>query len=59
VTAERPSAVGWEKNAQGKLGPRVSDLAPMMDPTRSVVDYVLMFHLSVYRLIELMIDSTD
>ncbi|SJL00121.1 related to APG7-component of the autophagic system [Armillaria ostoyae] len=30
----RPSAVGWEKNVQGKLGPRVADLAPMMDPTR-------------------------
>ncbi|RDB29505.1 Ubiquitin-like modifier-activating enzyme ATG7 [Hypsizygus marmoreus] len=29
----RPSAVGWEKNPQGKLGPRVADLAPMMDPT--------------------------
>jgi ubiquitin-like modifier-activating enzyme ATG7 len=32
----RPSAVGWEKNPQGKLGPRVADLAPMMDPTRYV-----------------------
>lgn len=30
----RPTAVGWEKNPQGKLGPRVADLAPMMDPTR-------------------------
>ncbi|KAF5347909.1 hypothetical protein D9756_010220 [Leucocoprinus leucothites] len=30
----RPSAVGWEKNPQGKLGPRIADLAPMMDPTR-------------------------
>ena len=30
----KPSAVGWEKNVQGKLGPRVADLAPMMDPTR-------------------------
>ncbi|KAF8649445.1 hypothetical protein AX16_005792 [Volvariella volvacea WC 439] len=30
----RPAAVGWEKNPQGKLGPRVADLAPMMDPTR-------------------------
>ncbi|KAK2464586.1 hypothetical protein APHAL10511_003375 [Amanita phalloides] len=28
----RPSAVGWEKNTQGKLGPRLADLAPMMDP---------------------------
>lgn len=30
----RPSAVGWEKNVQNKLGPRVADLAPMMDPAR-------------------------
>ena len=33
-TAMKPSAVGWEKNVQGKLGPRMADLAPMMDPTR-------------------------
>ncbi|KAG6877610.1 hypothetical protein C0993_005614 [Termitomyces sp. T159_Od127] len=31
---ERPGAVGWEKNPQGKLGPRLADLAPMMDPAR-------------------------
>lgn len=30
----RPSAVGWEKNVQGKLGARLADLAPMMDPSR-------------------------
>lgn len=30
----RPSAVGWEKNPQGKLAPRLADLAPMMDPAR-------------------------
>ncbi|KAL1948012.1 hypothetical protein VTO73DRAFT_12087 [Trametes versicolor] len=30
----KPAAVGWEKNIQGKLGPRVADLAPMMDPAR-------------------------
>ena len=34
TTTERPAAVGWEKNIQGKLGARVADLAPMMDPTR-------------------------
>ncbi|WAR54291.1 hypothetical protein PtB15_3B805 [Puccinia triticina] len=33
-TQGRPAAVGWEKNAAGKLGPRMADLAPMMDPTR-------------------------
>lgn len=36
TSAEKPSAVGWEKNVQGKLGARVADLAPMMDPKRSV-----------------------
>ncbi|CAG8483984.1 236_t:CDS:10 [Paraglomus occultum] len=29
---ETPKAVGWEKNPQGKLGPRTADLAPLMDP---------------------------
>lgn len=33
-TKTRPNAVGWEKNVQGKLGPRMADLAPMMDPVR-------------------------
>ncbi|KAI8061489.1 uncharacterized protein B0P05DRAFT_557287 [Gilbertella persicaria] len=27
-------AVGWEKNPQGALGPRMVDLGPLMDPTR-------------------------
>jgi ubiquitin-like modifier-activating enzyme ATG7 len=31
---ECPKAVGWEKNAQEKLGPRLADLAPLMDPKR-------------------------
>ncbi|KAG0150179.1 hypothetical protein CROQUDRAFT_652589 [Cronartium quercuum f. sp. fusiforme G11] len=31
---ERPSAIGWEKNSAGKLGPKLADLGPMMDPTR-------------------------
>ncbi|KAH8915769.1 ubiquitin-like conjugating enzyme [Atractiella rhizophila] len=30
----RPSAVGWEKNAQGKMIPKVADLGPLMDPSR-------------------------
>ncbi|KAJ3061044.1 Autophagy protein 7, partial [Podochytrium sp. JEL0797] len=29
-----PKSVGWEKNSTGKLGARLVDLAPMMDPTR-------------------------
>lgn len=33
-SSTRPSAVGWEKNVQGKLGARLADLAPMMDPSR-------------------------
>ncbi|KAG8990072.1 Autophagy protein 7 [Tulasnella sp. JGI-2019a] len=32
-----PAALGWERNAAGKLGPRMADLAPMMDPARSIV----------------------
>ncbi|KAE8224663.1 hypothetical protein CF319_g2469 [Tilletia indica] len=32
--ATRPSAVGWERNAQGKLAPKVADLGPLMDPAR-------------------------
>ena len=33
---EKSSAVGWEHNAQGKIGARMADLAPMMDPVRCV-----------------------
>jgi hypothetical protein len=29
-----PEAVGWELNARGKLGARVADLGPFMDPHR-------------------------
>ncbi|CAD6884834.1 unnamed protein product [Tilletia controversa] len=32
--SSRPSAVGWERNAQGKLAPKVADLGPLMDPAR-------------------------
>ncbi|KAK1216617.1 Autophagy protein 7 [Marasmius sp. AFHP31] len=34
VKFSRPDVTGWEKNVHGKLGPRVADLAPMMDPAR-------------------------
>ncbi|GAA5915712.1 hypothetical protein JCM8208_006425 [Rhodotorula glutinis] len=34
IATERPAVVGWEKNDKGKLGPRMADLAPLMDPTR-------------------------
>lgn len=37
----RPGVVGWEKNDKGKLGPRLADLAPLMDPTMSVLYLVL------------------
>ncbi|ORY74529.1 E1-like protein-activating [Leucosporidium creatinivorum] len=30
----RPSVVGWGKNDKGKLGPRMANLAPLMDPTK-------------------------
>jgi ubiquitin-like modifier-activating enzyme ATG7 len=33
---QRPSVVGWEKNEQGKLGARMVDLAPLMDPLQCV-----------------------
>ncbi|KAJ3101700.1 Autophagy protein 7 [Phlyctochytrium planicorne] len=31
---DMPKCVGWEKNIQGKLGPRLADLAPLMDPLK-------------------------
>ncbi|PWN43344.1 putative APG7-component of the autophagic system [Ceraceosorus guamensis] len=30
----RPNAVGWERNSQGKLAPKMADLSPLMDPKR-------------------------
>lgn len=29
-----PAAIGWERNAAGKLAPKVADLGPLMDPKR-------------------------
>ncbi|GAA5885007.1 hypothetical protein JCM16303_006514 [Sporobolomyces ruberrimus] len=34
VESKMPSVVGWEKNPQGSLGPRMADLGPLMDPVR-------------------------
>lgn len=31
---QKPGAVGWERNVQDKMGARMADLAPMMDPKR-------------------------
>ncbi|TFL02674.1 hypothetical protein BDV98DRAFT_592331 [Pterulicium gracile] len=42
---QRPSGVGWEKNNQGKLSPRIADLAPMMDPARCVASPLSIIHL--------------
>ncbi|KAI8988113.1 hypothetical protein BDF20DRAFT_853878 [Mycotypha africana] len=32
-------SVGWERNVQGKLGPRLADLGPLMDPIRLSEQY--------------------
>lgn len=29
-----PTVVGWERNAAGKLGPKMADLGPLMDPSK-------------------------
>jgi hypothetical protein len=36
ASQERPASVGWERNKAGKLGSRMADLGPMMDPARYV-----------------------
>ncbi|KAI0784016.1 E1-like protein-activating [Abortiporus biennis] len=44
----RPTSVGWEKNVQGKLGPRMADLGPMMDPKR-LADQAIDLNLKLMR----------
>ena len=38
TTSSSPKVVGWEPNAKGKMGARVVDLAPFMDPQRRAVE---------------------
>jgi hypothetical protein len=39
ASQERPASVGWERNKAGKLGSRMADLGPMMDPARYVCPF--------------------
>ncbi|CAG8483624.1 5517_t:CDS:10 [Ambispora leptoticha] len=48
ISDECPKAVGWEKNAQGKLGPRTADLAPLMNP-ESLADTSVDLNLKLMR----------
>ncbi|GAA94304.1 glycoside hydrolase family 12 protein [Mixia osmundae IAM 14324] len=48
ASGQQPAAVGWEKNAAGKLGPRLADLGPMMDPTR-LADQAIDLNLQLMR----------
>ncbi|KAJ1018159.1 hypothetical protein NDA16_005025 [Ustilago loliicola] len=43
-----PSGVGWERNAQGKLAPKVADLGPLMDP-RKLADQAVDLNLKLMR----------
>lgn len=43
-----PSGVGWERNAQGKLAPKIADLGPLMDP-RKLADQAVDLNLKLMR----------
>lgn len=43
-----PSGVGWERNAQGKLAPKLADLGPLMDP-RKLADQAVDLNLKLMR----------
>ena len=45
---QSPSGVGWERNAQGKLAPKVADLGPLMDP-RKLADQAVDLNLKLMR----------
>ncbi|CAG8707544.1 14722_t:CDS:2, partial [Acaulospora colombiana] len=48
IPGTRPSAVGWERNAQGKLAPRLADLGSSMDPLQ-LADQALGLNLKLMR----------
>ena len=50
---QRPSVVGWEKNETGKLGARMADLAPLMDPLQCVPSSIFILSSSSHLLIKL------
>lgn len=45
---QAPSGVGWERNAQNKLAPKVADLGPLMDP-RKLADQAVDLNLKLMR----------
>ncbi|KAG8813524.1 Autophagy protein 7 [Serendipita sp. 399] len=48
LSGTRPAAVGWERNAQGKLSPRMADLGSSMDPLQ-LADQALGLNLKLMR----------
>ncbi|KAG8797034.1 Autophagy protein 7 [Serendipita sp. 398] len=48
LAGARPAAVGWERNAQGKLSPRMADLGSSMDPLQ-LADQALGLNLKLMR----------
>ncbi len=43
-----PSGVGWERNTQGKLAPKIADLGPLMDP-KKLADQAVDLNLKLMR----------
>ncbi|UZJ55215.1 hypothetical protein CBS101457_004535 [Exobasidium rhododendri] len=44
----RPAVVGWERNASGKLAPKMADLGPLMDP-KQLADQAVDLNLKLMR----------